>query len=136
MYCVRMWLQLASMLCCISSVCMPRQEAGKEVRVGDYLVAVNSIEVLKMKSEDLVRILQATPPPRTFKLVRITGAAAGATGQSVRPPPNAVVYTVESTAPSVGLQLSETRIGFMVRGFTPSTWLTVEGRWTMRASRA
>jgi hypothetical protein len=72
-------------------------------------------------------VLVSTSPPRSFKVLRMTGSAVNPNGR-VRPPPNAVVYTVQVTTPSIGLQLAEGRRGFVVRGFAPSMSRYCRGR--------
>jgi PDZ domain len=87
--------------------------AGADVQLGDYLTAVNGKPLKSIKIDDVIALIQATPPPRTLEFDRITELD----GKLSRPPPNAIVYTVAVPNDTIGLLLSETPRGLTVRGF-------------------
>jgi hypothetical protein len=87
--------------------------AGAAVQLGDYLTAVNGKPLKHIKIDDVIALIQATPPPRTLEFDRVTELD----GKLARPPPNAVVYTVAVPNDTIGLQLFETPRGLAVRGF-------------------
>ena len=75
----------------------PKQVAGASVAVGDFLLTVNGADVSKLRPDDLIRVLQATQPPRTFKFLRLgRGPGPGGKGPvGPAPPSNAIVFTVQ-----------------------------------------
>ena len=107
------------------------------MQVGDFLLSVNGADVSKLRPDDLIRVLQSTKPPRSFKFLRLGRGPAGPgdKGPGPAPPSNAIVFTVQVTTPAIGLRLGQTRLGFMVQGFTPgegimcTSLLCVEYGW-------
>ena len=97
------------------------RDVGREVNVGDYLMAINGFDLKGVSVDDVVARIQSTPPPRTMDFLRITDLD----GKLPRPPPNAIVYTVAVPKDTIGLQLAETPKGLAVRGYAPGFDLVV-----------